>query len=236
MPNRGSFWKTLALFALGGGLALGLFALRHLPSAGRPNVDVLGFSTILEGILTSPSVFFAIAMVLAGFLAANLGYLPGRMDVSRWRVVGGTLVAAVAYPISMLGIVLVAMSLMEPMDSDNPHPLPVPGWRHWVGESAPYVGLFIGGVLTICLMMLAFRIATKKWPRRIWASALVVALGVPSVTALIGYRFARSPELLLIEPTIGRIPLLLVIGEIVLAMVIGGWLFSAADSSPSSSG
>lgn len=231
MPNRESRVRVLVVFALCGGLAAASSVLKHLFSQ-HPDVDFLAAASIAKGIITSPSVFFAGAMLLAGFAVLDLGYLPRHMRFSAGRVAGGVLTAALAYPVGVTWMILILiaspLALMEPVNSDVANPPPVPLWRHLLSEGGLYIALLAGGILTVWVMALAFRIASQHWPPRIWLSALAVALGVPAVTVIAGYKYWRTPDLLFIEPSLGGIPPVLLIGELALAVVVGHWLYATA--------
>jgi hypothetical protein len=242
VKKRGNKLAVLAIFPACAAGTLALSALRTYGAAPKLGEDFLSYGSIANMLVTNPSVFFAVAMLAACFVSLELKLLSGPMRFSVGRAVAGLCLASITYPVAMAAMLGAALPLLEPMDSDNPNPVPVPTWRHLVSESVPAVALLVGGLATVYLMALAFRVATGKRPRKVWRSALVVTFGAPLLTLLVGYaRISRgrqplgygarldSPLDLVLEPGFLRVPLVLLFGEMFLALSVGYWLYQAAE-------
>jgi hypothetical protein len=221
--------KFVALFTVCGFIGLGANLVRSPAFSKDPSRDFLVFSSYGSLIFTSPSIFFALAILLAGFLAATLHLVPRGSQFSMARILLATVIAVLAFPAALAGMIVAGLSIYGPLGSDNPSS--AARWRLVLFDNAGEIAVVFGGVLTVCILAVAFRIVTKRWPLRLWVGILGIALGVPLFTALIeSVMGVPKPELFL-EPRILGIPLLLVIGEPILAGLIGHWFFVAAKVS-----
>jgi len=251
--KQGSRAWVLVLFPL---CALAMLALNSLVSKlnslGGPHRDgtsVLDFTTIAQMLLHNPGIYFTASLLLAGYLVVGFELLPGRFRFSGIRVSLGSALSAVIYPLAMGAMLVVALPLMSRPGGRNSldDPTPLPPWRELLADLAPWLALVVGGVVTVLLLALAFRIATCTKPRHLWPWMLVVTIGAPALTLLFAYARvwaagppgAAAPASLspldhLLEPMIQRVPLLFIIGELLLATAAGSWLFSAAEAAAAS--
>jgi hypothetical protein len=224
--------KVVSLFTICGLMGLAANLLRAPAFSKDPPGNFLAFSSFRSLIFTSPSIFFAAAILFAGFLAVNFRLLPCGLQFSIARILPGTVIAAVVFPVALGGMIAAGLLIYGPLGSDNPST--TAHWRLLLFENAGEIAVIFGGVLTACIMAAAFWVATKRWPGRFWVGMLVIAFGVPLATALIESAKGVPKPLLFIEPTILGIPFLLVIGEPILAGLVGHWLFTAAKSAAQS--
>lgn len=218
MPLRES--KVVGLFVVCGLTAL-LGNLVH-------GTDPLGFASYSATVFASPSVFFTAAILLAGFVVARLRLIECEPQFSAIRILSAGAVAALIYPVAMAGMMATALSIYVPLGSDNPST--TARWRLMLFDNAGEIAVVFGGVLTVCLFAVAFRIAMKTWPHRLWMGILVIAFGVPLSTAMIEFAMRVPKPERFLEPKVLGIPLLLVIGEPILAGYLGHWFFTAAQA------
>lgn len=99
--------------------------------------------------------------------------------------------------------------------------------------------LFAGVMLTVLIVSLAFASATRFWPRRLLAwsvllSTTVIVSGILAGVVQIKLRFPTEPfpydAVVLLLGSAWNIPLVILIGEPVLAALLGHWLYLAAKS------
>jgi hypothetical protein len=192
------------------------------------STHLLIFSSYGAPLFTSPSVFLTVAILLAGFVAARLQLIKGMPQFSAIRILSAGAIAALVYPVALAGMMATALSIYAPLGSDNPST--TARWRLLLFENAGEIAVVFGGVLTVCLFAVAFRVAMTTWPRRLWMGILVIALGVPLSTAMIEFAMRVPRPELFLEPKVLGIPLLLVIGEPILAGYLGHWFFTAAKA------
>jgi len=238
--------KVLFIFVVAGIFAAGVSTLIEVMRFRFNGLTELIIFPIGQTLFMSPSVFFTGLILAVSFLVIKRGRVPSGIQFSFIRVTLGALLAALSYPIGVFTMFVVASSLMEPGNSDSPVQPPVPPWRHLVSEEAPSVALLVGGVLVVFLMALAFCVASRKWPRNVARWTFAIALGVPSLTILVNYLLAsmfwtiriQEPagplDFLLVETPSVHFPMLLILGEVELATLIGHWFFEAAHEGASS--
>jgi hypothetical protein len=217
-PSRES--KVVGLFMVCGLTAL-LSNIVH-------GMDPLGSSSYRATLFASPSVFFTVAILLAGFVVARLRLIEVEPQFSAIRILSAGAIAALIYPVAMAGMMAAALSIYASLGSDNPST--TARWRLLLFDNAVEIAVVFGGILTVCLFAVAFRIAMKTWPHRLWMEILVIAFGVPLSTAMIEFTMRVPKPDRFLEPKVLGIPLLLVIGEPILAGYLGHWFFTATQA------
>jgi hypothetical protein len=196
--------------------------------------------------LASPSALFAPAMLLAGGLVWYTGLLPRGISFSFARILGALLIGLLAYPVGFVTIMSAVLGLLGAALSGPDKP---PGAEpDWLPHAVGYLTLggieFVGGVLTILIVTAAFAIATRYWPRLAfrWILMLVgTTISASIIGGILHYRFTL-PMLpasfvfhnFLADPfqvffgVAWGIPLVVLVGEPLLAALVGHWLYLAA--------
>jgi hypothetical protein len=196
--------------------------------------------------LASSSALFAPAMILAGGLVWYAGLLPRGISFSWGRILGALLIGLLAYPVGFVSIMSAVLGLLGAALSgpDTPTVREISSFGHAVGYLTLGGIEFVGGMLTILIVTAAFAIATRSWPRLAfrWIPVLVATTISGSIIAgIIHYRFTL-PLLpgsfvfhnFLADPfqvffgVAWGIPLVVLVGEPLLAALVGHWLYLAA--------
>jgi len=193
-----------------------------------------------------PGLSFAAVVTGAALLSSSLGILPKSFTGSPWRLCAGGATLFLTYPVALFLILgtLLTISTDKPGDSDRPDVAPLTETQIMRNRASLPAGLFTGGLAIVYLAAGAVRQITKRWPRRIWAWALIVSLGVPCLSAGMalvdftlhtGFRASGlpTPDALLFAAVAPGLPLLLLVGEPVLAGLIGYWLSCGAEPTES---
>jgi hypothetical protein len=196
--------------------------------------------SLLSRALASPSTFFALAMLLAGIACYKLNLLPCGLTFSPWRVFSGVIAALLVYPLglaALLALLFGVGGLAEAVGfGQGPH-------SH-LGEvlvfSYAATILCATGVLTVMLAALAFGLATRFWPRRIrvWGfaiSAMAILSTVVASSIRQSIRFGpttitdvtRNTDILFFSLA-WNVELPIVIGQPLLAALLGHWLYQPA--------
>jgi len=220
---------------------MALFFLAGIGSVGTMNIlpgGPFGRSYDLgTSILTCPSLHFAAFMFLAFAAARKRGLLLGWTDPSLRRATVGSVGLALIWPIGIMVMLLawfalmVAMPLMGLTHSDSDNPAPPSFWQKRVDEM-PIVGaLLAGAVFTAFVSASAVQYVVGKWPRGFLPGLVVIAIGVPIITMVVGALLKKSDYFArLIAPLLTLdLALLLLIGQPVLGGVIGYWAHTAAQ-------
>jgi hypothetical protein len=216
------------------------FVRKTVTAAASPALSLFTYARTVA----SPGVFFVPAMILAGILVWAVGLVPHGISFSLWRVAGAAVLGFFSYPLGYLAtsvgmLVLFGIALSSP---DTPPGAPT-NWLQFLGGCALAVGvLFAGEMLTLFIVTSSFALATHFWPRPafFWFASL-------SATAIIGGILASLIKSKLLFPTepisylvSGRaldllfghawgIPLVVLIGQPLLAALMGHWLHLAAN-------
>ena len=193
-----------------------------------------------------PGLSFAAVVTGAALLSSSLGILPKSFTGSPWRLCAGGATLFLTYPVALFLILgtMLTISTDKPGDSDRPDVAPLTETQIMRNRASLPAGLSTGGLAIVYLAAGAVRQITKRWPRRIWAWALTVSLGVPCLSAGMalvdftlhtGFRASGlpTPDALLFAAVAPGLPLLLLVGEPVLAGLIGYWLSCGAESTES---
>jgi hypothetical protein len=216
MPQDSSERNVLALFSSGGTFALLFSVLLNFISYSKAGEGPLDFSSPAIFLFANPSFLFASTMFLSGFLAIKLHLLPGSIASSNMRIVSGFILAVATYPIGLFfGLIISTL----------------------IPESFPYlpgIGLILSLVFVVTAAAATLRVITRRWPPTFWKGIPIFCLGVPFLTATIGYVSSppgsRSLESSFGVKPVGGVPLLLFVAEIVLALLIGHWLYTGSSS------
>jgi len=200
-------------------------------------------SPFLIRTLGLPGTSFVVAMVLAGVLVRALGVLPRGISFSVTRVVGALLFGLVAYPAGFLAVFTEVWALFAWSKRDTP------GAEHGVPDIViGYVtvgGIIVVGIaITLVILTAAFALATRYWPRRAFRRIALL-----SCVTILGGMFAslvhflvylqRAPDrialqsffadpLLVFFSMAWGLPLLVFVGEPLLAALFGHWFYLAA--------
>jgi hypothetical protein len=213
---------VLALFTLGGTLALLLSVLVNFASYSKAGEGPLDFSSPAIFLFASPSFLFASTMFLAGFLVIKLHLLPGPIASSRIRIVGSFILAAATYLVGLFVGLIVSTLIPE-------------SFRY-----LPAIGLIMSLLFVVTAAATALRVITRRWPPAFWKGVVIFCLGVPLLIATIGYLSSpprsRSLESSFAMNMVGGVPLLLLVAEIVLALLIGHWIYAVSSSNASERG
>ena len=203
-----------------------------------------GFERVKWQALASPSTFFALLMPLAGILVWKLGLLPRGISSSLVRVVAGVLLGLFIYPAGFLFILwtfLVLAGFTEHSGLNHVTPGIEPDWQIML-KSVPFISiLWAGGVLVVLHSALAFAISVRFWPRRVflWAprvSALILAGAIAGALLQHSLMFPTiSVWGVLVRSTFDlffamawNVQITILIGEPILAGLLGHWLYLAA--------
>jgi hypothetical protein len=196
--------------------------------------------------VASPSAFFSLAMILAGILAWYIGLLPREISFSLGRVTGAVLIGFLAYPIgffAILGAVLVLIgAVFSGSDPTSRSQATMSGYI--VGYLTSTGIIFVGGMLTILMVTAAFAVATRYWPRFAfrWITLLIgTTISGSIIAGIIHYRISLpmlpnsfvlrtflSDPLQVFFGVAWGLPVVVLVGEPLLAALVGHWLYSAA--------
>ena len=179
-------------------------------------------------------------MLLAGIACYKLNLLPRGLAFSPWRVFGGAMAALLIYPLglaALLALLFGVGGLAEAIGfGQRPH--------SYLGEVLVFLYaatiLCATGVLTVMLAALAFGLATRFWPRRVFVwgfaiSATVILSTVLASSIRQSIRFGtttitnvtRNADILFFSLA-WNVELPIVIGQPLLAALLGHWLYQAA--------
>jgi hypothetical protein len=239
------YFAVLAIFFFFGLAALIPVLLVPLGVATRP-VRFVHLSPLAEQLLGSPSTWFAPAMIFAGVLAWCIGLLPRGILFSVGRIVGGVLVGFLAYPLGFVSISLAIVGLLGSALSslDRASSVQATVFEQVVGYLTLGAIMFVGGILTVLTITAAFAIATRYWPRHAfrWIFSLIGTTILGSIMAgVIHYKISLPmlPNRFAFHNFLGdpfqvffgvawSIPLVVLVGEPLLAALVGHWLYLAA--------
>ncbi len=199
--------------------------------------------------LVLPSFVFAAAVLLAGVVVRIADLLPRGISFSWLRIATAAAAGTFVYPVASEVISLTVMMLFfaAPLDS---HPPPLSLTLGLVFSLLFFGGMvWLVGALAVAAVALAFAFAVRCWPSRVlsWACALSVAAVVGNAIAAIvqqEFQFPTTPILRfltgggafrLLFGFAGGLPLIVYIGEPLLAALLGHWLFLAAKEYADSS-
>ena len=194
--------------------------------------------------IASPGTCFVPAMILAGVLVLRVGLVPRGISFSPGRTAGAVVLGFFSYPVGYLAITVGMLVLFGVAMSSPDAPAGAQStWLQFLGGFALLVGiLFAGGMVTGLIVTAGFTLATLVWPRRAF-----LYLALLTATSILGGVFAaivRSKILFPTEPVsylvsghsldlliehAGNIPLIVMVGQPLLAGLIGHWLYLAAD-------
>jgi hypothetical protein len=203
-------------------------------------------SRFADQMVASPSAFFSLAMMLAGILAWHIGLLPRGISFSLGRLTGAALIGFLAYPIgffAILGAVLVLFgAIFSGSDTSSRSQAAILG--HIVGYLTSAGIIFVGGLLTILIVTAAFAVATRYWPRFAfrWIILLIgTTISGSTIAGIIHYRISLPmlPNSFLLRNFLSDpvqvffgvawgLPLVVLVGEPLLAALVGHWLYLAA--------
>jgi hypothetical protein len=186
-------------------------------------------------------------MIFAGVLAWYIGLLPRGISFSLGRIVGGVLIAFLAYPVGFFGIlnavVLLMGSALSSLDRASSAHATV--FEQVFGYLTLGAILFVGGMLTVLIITAAFAIATRYWPRFAfrWIVLLIGTTIFGGIIAgVIQYKISLPvlPNRFVFDNFLGDpfqaffgvawgVPLVVLVGAPLLAALVGHWLFLAAE-------
>ncbi len=198
--------------------------------------------TLFYRVLASPSTFFPLAMVLAGAAALKLKLIPEGIRFSFFRVVGGAILAFFLYPVGFISILFVVLLGMKYVTAENWPNMNSPIWARLLGNLPLAAILCAGGMLTIAFAAVALAFVTRSWPRRVllWSFATSAGVLVSSVAFAMVTRKFLFPTIpiwshlinngtdLLAFSLIWNVQAPIVIGEPLLAALLGHWFYFAA--------
>jgi hypothetical protein len=213
---------VLVFFILGGLLAFALSVLATHISYSRVGEGPLDFSSPAIVLFVNPGFLFASTMFLFSFIATKLQLLPATIAYSKIRTLGGFILAAATYSIGLFFGLIVSTLLPESF------------------AYLPEIGLIMSLIFVVGAAGVALRVITGRWPPVFWKGIVAFCWGVPLLTATVGYLLlssnSRSWASSVGVKTAGEVPLLLLVAEILLALLIGHWLYKAARSIASEPG
>jgi hypothetical protein len=239
---------VIAIFFLLGTLALVLTAFFSNRNITNSNAALRAGRytqvTLFDQALASPSTFFAIAMILAGLTVWNLQLIPRGIHFSFGRVSCGAILAVFIYPVGFIAILFAVFggdALLHQLGLDQPNSS-TSDWSFLLGAIPMAAILCAGGMLTIVLAALALALATRWWPRRVLLWSFGGSAGIlfcSFVFSLVRQKllFPTIPlwsDLvhhtgdMLVFSFIWNIPTPVVIGEPILAALLGHWFYRAA--------
>jgi hypothetical protein len=244
--TRESHELVIAIFFVFGALALVptiYFTNRQL-AEGEAALKQGRYATVTlyDRALASPSTFFPLTMVLAGVAAWKLGLVPRGIRISFLRVLGGAVLGFFLYPVGMLSILFVVLLGMSWGGGENWPNVNSPIWARLLGNLPLAAILCAGGMLTILLAAVALALVTRSWPRRVLLWSFVTSSGVLicSVSVSLAIRKLLFPAIPLLSHLINSgtdllafsmiwgVEAPIVVGEPILAALLGHWFFLAA--------
>ncbi|HMD10116.1 MAG TPA: hypothetical protein VKH63_21460 [Candidatus Acidoferrum sp.] len=188
-----------------------------------------------------PGLFFAAGALLSGLAIWRAGLLPSGISCSWLRIAGGTLFAIFVYPAAFAATVLAVMILFFTASPDSSLAAAHPTLKFLFGFVVFGGIVWFVVVVTAVFLALAFAFATRFWPRRVFLSAVTLAalavvgdilaaiiqekLKFPAIPSM---RYVENEPLALLLGFAWGLPLIVFIGEPLLAAVIGHWLYLAA--------
>jgi hypothetical protein len=180
-------------------------------------------------------------MLLAGIACHKLNLLPRGIAFSFWRVFGGTIAALLIYHLGLAALLALAFGVGGLVQAIG------------FGQQAPQslleqllVFLYAAtilcatGMITVILTALAFRLATRFRPRRVllWGLAISAAAILGTVVASAIRQSIRFPPFSIADLTRSteilffslawNVELPIVIGQPLLAALLGHWLYLGA--------
>ncbi len=181
-------------------------------------------------------------MVLAGAAALKLKLIPEGIRFSFFRVVGGAILAFFLYPVGFISILFVVLLGMKYVTAENWPNMNSPIWARLLGNLPLAAILCAGGMLTIAFAAVALAFVTRSWPRRVllWSFATSAGVLVSSVAFAMVTRKFLFPTIpiwshlinngtdLLAFSLIWNVQAPIVIGEPLLAALLGHWFYFAA--------
>jgi len=198
--------------------------------------------TLLDRALSSPSTFFPLAMILAGAAAWKLKLIPPGIRFSFFRTLGGAILAFFLYPVGFISILFVVLLGMKYVTAENWPNMKSPIWARLLGNLPLAAILCAGGMLTVALAAVALAFVTRSWPRRVLLWSFVTSAGVLVCSvafALLTHKFLfptipmwshliNNGSDLLAFSLIWNVEAPIVIGQPILAAVLGHWFYLAA--------
>lgn len=200
--------------------------------------------TLFDRALSSPSTFFTLAMILAGAAVWNLGLVPRGIRISFIRAFCGAILSLLVYPVGMIAIIFALFegdALLHKFGLDWPH-AGASDWSRLLAFLPMTVILCVTGMLTVAVSALALAFVTRSWPRRVilWSAATSVGtLLCTLVFSLVQQRllfptippwsgFVNHLGDMLAFSLIWNVQAPIVIGEPLLAALLGHWFYFAA--------
>lgn len=200
--------------------------------------------TFLERILSSPSTFFTLAMILAGLAVWKLGFVPRGIHISFIRAFCGTILSLLLYPLGLIAILFLIFggdALLHKFGLDWPH-AGASDWSRLLGYLPTAVILCGAGVFIVMLAALALAFVTRSWPRHVFLWSVAVSTG--TLFCSLVFSLVRQkllfPEIplwndlvnyigdMLAFSLIWNVQAPIVIGEPLLAALLGHWFYLAA--------
>jgi hypothetical protein len=197
---------------------------------------------LFDQALASPSTFLPLALILAGLVAWKLNLIPAGLRTSAARVLGGAAFTLFLYPaglVSILFVVLLAMRFHIGENWPNPNS---PDWLRLVGYLPSAALLCLAGMFTIVLEAVAMALVTRWWPRRVFLWSSVTSAGV--LICSFCFSLVRQKILfptipiwshvvnyggdMLVFSLIWKVEAPIIIGEPILAALLGHWFYHAA--------
>lgn len=213
---------VLVLFFLGGVSAFALSVLATRFSYSRVDEGPLDFASPAILVFANPGSLFASTMFVFSFVATKLRLLPASIAYSKIRTLGGFILAAATYPAWLFFGLIVSILVPESF------------------AYLPAIGLIISLIFVVSATGATLRVITGRWPPAFWKGIVAFCLGVPLLTATVGYLSlpsnSRSWASSVGVKTAGEVPLLLLVAEILLALLVGNWLHKASLSTASEAG
>jgi hypothetical protein len=209
-------------FLLGGLLAFALSVLVTRISYSSVGEGPLDFSSPAISLFANPGFLFASTMFLFGFIANKMQLLPNTIPYSKIRMLSGLVLAAATYPVWLFFGLIVSTLIPESF------------------AYLPALGLIMSLIFVVGAAGLTVRVITGRWPPAFWKGLVAFCLGVPLLTATVGYLLLPSNSRSWVSSvgvkTVGDVPLLLLVAEILLALLVGHWLSKASRSIASEPG
>jgi hypothetical protein len=200
--------------------------------------------TLLDRALSSPSTFFTLAMMLAGVAVWNLGLVPRGIRISFVRALCGAILSLLVYPAGMMAIIFAVFggdALLHKFGLDWPH-AGASTWSRLLAYWPMTMILCVTGTLTVLLSALALAFVTRSWPRRVILWSIATSVGTLLCTlvfSLVQHKllFPTIPLWsglvnylgdMLAFSAIWNVQAPIVIGEPLLAALLGHWFYLAA--------
>jgi hypothetical protein len=222
--------RTITLFFLAGLGSVGTLSVSPGGPFGRS-------SDFANEILACPSVHFAVFMTLAFLAARQRGLLLGWTDPPLKRLAVSSFGLALIWPMGIMVMLLTGFVFLTAMNfigfthSDSADLSPASFWQKRVDELPVLFALLTGAALTALVSASAVQYVIGRWPRGFLLGLVIIAIGVPVLTIVVGALLNTSTylaRLIAPVPTLD-FPLLLFIGQPILGGVIGYWAHTAAQ-------